>query len=434
MWMGYLLGLIALAQNSPPQPGAAPTLYIECRLVSFPTACVDLVPLYFNNLIQQSEDKEAATIALTLTDQLLATGELKVTLSFVSKTTPLISIGPFEMSPTLEANQPAHLAQQWLFAWIDQGVLTHFPPEDRAQTGASGVATQSHDMDLGVGAAVQSRKFENSPFYLNISLSGQSFSAGKPATATTVNTRSSSLNANGRVLLNYSTPRIRAIGDVHSGYAESSYPGAAGAQVEASNFTKGFSIMTIYSVAKRWSVAVIRTSDSNPGSNIQRDQYQSGGVEWTLVPFRVKETRELAIRTTVGQNNKALLAPNDRGNTEERLAYAFAALRFFWMFDEGRAVVNARASAFTVLSLKGYESYSASLDLGYQILRPIRVSVGLTYGYLKRSLTYPAAPDFSNPYQTTFLGGQPGRSLRFSFGMTATLGNRRRQNEDRRWQ
>ena len=128
------------------------------------------------------------------------------------------------------------------------------------------------------------------------------------------------------------------------------------------------------------------------------------------------------------------MLPNDRGNTLESLAYVYAALRVFWIFDESRAVINARASAFTVLSFSGYESYSASADLGYQILRPIRVTAGLSYGYLKRSLTYPAAPDFSNPYKTTFLGGQPGGSLRFSFGMTVTVGNRKAQNEDRRWQ
>lgn len=435
MWVGVLFSFLVGAQSVP--NSNAPTLYIDCRLTSFPVPCLDLVPLYFSGqLISRADTKSSATIVVTLTEQLYPTGERKVTFGFESRTTDAISVGPFEMSPTLSANvTDALAAQKWLFAYIDQGVLVHFHPRERAIVDPEGVATLSHDVSIPAGGqGIEKTKFSEGPFYVNMSLSGQTYSAGRPASATGFNTRSSSAYGNGKVLLNYSKPRVRVVGDIHAGYAESSYPSGNGGQVEASNFTRGFSAMAIYSVAKRWSVAVIRTSDSNPGSNFTKDQYQSGGVEWTLVPFRANETREVAIRATVGENAKNLLLPNDRGNTSERLAYVYAALRFFWMFDESRAVINARASAFTVLSFSGYESYSASMDLGYQILRPIRITAGVSYGYTRRSLTYPADPDFSNPYQTTFLGGQPGGSLRFSFGMTATIGNRKRQNEDRRWQ
>jgi hypothetical protein len=57
----------------------------------------------------------------------------------------------------------------------------------------------------------------------------------------------------------------------------------------------------------------------------------------------------------------------------------------------------------------------------YRLTDNISFNSSASFGYVGRSMRFPAVPDFSNPVQTTYLGGYSGGNYSTSLGITANV-------------
>ena len=112
---------------------------------------------------------------------------------------------------------------------------------------------------------------------------------------------------------------------------------------------------------------------------------------------------------------------------------AFAKVYAYWTFLENRATLKLNTGVENNLKYKGYQKYTISGVMSYQLNRSTKVSFISSYNYLTKSLNYPGFPDYSNPLMVQQMTGQSGKSLYMSVSLDVTIGNTLRKSRDRRW-
>jgi hypothetical protein len=178
---------------------------------------------------------------------------------------------------------------------------------------------------------------------------------------------------------------------------------------------------------------VINTYSKNKGANVNfRDDVQTG-VEWTLVPFRTTQNRELAFRVGPQYTNLTLGQANDLGHLQESYMSAFAQIYFYWVAMGDKLQSSLTSTTTDNLQHTNYYKETLSGTLKYQITSTFSINGSAAYIFEPRSMTFPANPNFSNPLQSTFLTDAPGSSHSVTIGVTGNLGAILRHLRDRRW-
>jgi hypothetical protein len=197
--------------------------------------------------------------------------------------------------------------------------------------------------------------------------------------------------------------------------------------------TQSLRALAVYSLSHRWSVAVIPRWSSDRVSNVNRKEEVATGIEYSLVPFRTTENHEISFRVGPRYTALHLATENDFGNVDESLVSAFAQIYLYWLFQDGKWGYTLVGAAEKYFNYGGVYGAGAYTSLSYQLNAVTRVGLSGAVNYYPKSLTYPRAPDFSNPILVSSMKGQAGRSTFFQIDLAMTIGNSRLKIRDRRW-
>ncbi|MDH4469046.1 MAG: hypothetical protein QE271_13390 [Bacteriovoracaceae bacterium] len=394
-----------------------PTLFIQCQL-RYAIDCEQLRRIFFEKLhVLERVDNDTAMIKVLLTDE---SGPQGILVHSKWSSNDDISMVDFSLPDLLLPTEfDAIKIQTEMITLLAQGVLPHIRVK-------SGLGTEEIIIKSLKNGTTTPPGNSNGPFYMDISLSGSSFRSGIGAVNPdgTSAPSTSSVFANGSVLLNNSTERTRVYVSGNASYSKNTQPGPGNTTLSAENFAPSLLVVGVYSLTKnkRWNVAIMGVQFANPGSNLVRGRNIESGVEYNLVPFRVTESYEFRVRATASNSDDRLVMANDRGNTHENYYQAAFQLYGYWLLLNDKASLTGSISASKNLSHAGYYSASSQLSFSFQISRGVRITTSGSYRYQAKNMRFPGIPDFSNPLQTQFLSGYSGGSYSTSLGISFILG------------
>jgi hypothetical protein len=285
------------------------------------------------------------------------------------------------------------------------------------------------DADTGISQPQKTGFFarlEKSPFSIDGNFSGN-FSKNGPV--------QNSSYLSGNIEGDFSTDKYR----VFAGYGlysqSNTQPDENGSKISVSNSQTWsyFLAARSFGEKRRWSVALGLDQYANPGNNVKSALDANVGIEYTLVPFRVTQNKEFYFRIGTGIEKLDLELENDLGFRSMYIQSARASLSAYWAVFDSKVILSGTGRVSVFPKFTGYENYSGTGSVRYRFSRSFSANSNYSIGYRKKSFTYPANPDYSNPLQTQFLTSAPGITTQLSFGLTITLGNTARKSSDRRW-
>ncbi len=191
----------------------------------------------------------------------------------------------------------------------------------------------------------------------------------------------------------------------------------------------------IYSIAERWSFAVVTLQGSANGTNIRNFSEYSTGIEYVVVPFKKDQPHQFMFRTGPSLSRIMLESENDRGNIREQIIGGFVQLAYVNQIIKKKLVLNSSAKASINPGLSNYNSYNANVVVSYNLTKSILLNGSSSFTYQKQSLTYPSVIDFTNPAQVSFIAGSgpAGLNYSYSFGVKFTIGAGNKKTSDQRW-
>ncbi len=390
-----------------------PTLYIQCELRTA-MDCETLRRAYFDRLkVIERKDDATALIRVRITDEEVRSGTL-IHAQWSARTIVDAPLPDLLLRPQYDAAK----IQSELIELITRPVVVVVQMEG----GSELVDLVIESLKAGSSGAPK----KPSPYYAEIDLEGSAKKSGIGALNAdgTPGPATSSANGTGSIELNRTTLRTRISAAFSAKYAKESQPGDDGSILTAENLSRSFDFVGVYSINKtaRWNVALIVNQYSDPGSNVQDSLNAQVGLEYNLVPFRVDQPYEFRIRAGLKKVEDHLVIANDRGNTVEDYYSVGAQLYTYWLILKQKASITGGLSARKNVSYRGYYSGSANLSFSYQITSGIAVNATGKYSYVKKSIDFPAVPDFSNPLQTQYLSGYSGGSYSTSLGVSFNIG------------
>ena len=211
-------------------------------------------------------------------------------------------------------------------------------------------------------------------------------------------------------------------------------PGATpGTKLSGGYTSQSFHEIGVFALNDHWSVAMINNTIKNSAANIDLQDTVATGVEWTLVPFRKTETKEIAFRVGPEASFLNLGSANSLGHLSEKSIIAFAQIYFYWVTLQDRLTFTSNVGLSKNLTYRQYYNAAVSGSASFQATRFLSFNVTGSYSYQPKSLSFPQNPDYSNPIKSSFLTGQAGKSFSFSYGVVVTLGNTTLKQRYRRW-
>ena len=406
------------------------TVFVECNFrATTKILCPDFIRGFYSSYdsVIRRESNEAATLSLSVTDEAITADQVRYSFSWKSKDQTQVSdfvlpliLDQTSLDPTSMMNTMIKNAAKGLVLYLD--VLT-----EKTTDGQIVVVYQPKD-----DGSVDTHKdgfldrLAKSPLFFSADALGSYSAAGvKPY-------NSSSITGNTYGELGYSKEKYKI--DLTGYYTnrKASIPTTSG-YLSNTSITNGYNGLFVYSMAKHWSVAVIQGGNVDKTSNIDLQTNTSAGLEWSLVPFRSTQNKELAFRVGTTYNTLALEKNNDMGHMSEQYFSAFAKIYFYWVFSDSKVSLALNTGISQNLKYNGYEQYSAGGTLSYQVNRAVRLNFIGGYTYTQKSLTYPGTPDLSNALQVQQMNGQAGGNMSFQVGLDFTVGNSLRKTRDRRW-
>jgi len=424
----------AFAQLEDAQNDLAPPVtpvHVECAFSqTTKITCADFIRGFFadtQSVIVQENNLDKASINLTLFDDADTGALTKYTFSWKSK--DHIQVSDFEYYYNVDqTTQDADQLRDSLLRRAAAGVTMYLDViRIKADDGVLSGSYQTPKNGVDAGEDGLFARLQKSPLYFNFGLDGSFRTTGQ---APYVN---SSLSVNPDMNVVYLKDRYKI--DILGYYknTKTSVPSSSGGTLTGETQSKYVNAIFVYTMKRRWSVAVIENYGSDTAANTHRFNNTTAGLEWALVPFRTNQNQELSFR--VGATNSVidLDNANERGNLSERYMTAFARIYSYWNFMDNRATLRLSTGVETNLKYKGYQKYNFGATMTFQLNRSTKLSFNGYYNYLTKSLTYPGVPDYSNPLLVQQMTGQAGRSLYSSVSLDITIGNSLKKSRDRRW-
>lgn len=192
----------------------------------------------------------------------------------------------------------------------------------------------------------------------------------------------------------------------------------------------------IYSVAHRWSFAIITIQGSAHGTNIRNFSEYATGVEYVVVPFKKDQPHQFMFRAGPSFSRLILNTENDRGNVREQVIGGFVQIAYVNQIIKKKLILNSSAKTSINPGLGGsYSTYVANVVVSYNVTKSILLDGSSSFTYQKQSLTYPTQIDFTNPAQVAFIAGSgpAGLNYSYSFGVKFTIGAGSKKTSDQRW-
>jgi hypothetical protein len=406
-------------------------VHVECQFrFTSKISCNEFIRGFFadtQTVISQEENLESAEIILSLIDD-SDTGSLtKYTFSWKSK--EHIQVSDFEYYYTVDQSTlDGDLLRDNLIRRAAAGIAMYLDVmKIKASDGSLSATYQSKNTSGGVAQDGFFDRLQKSPLFINAGLDGSYRSIGQFPYRTT----SMSINPDINVIFLKDRYKI----DLYANYKRSmtSVPNSSGGSLTAQADARYFRGFVVYTMQRRWSVAVVEHIGSDNTGNTKLFNHTTGGIEWALVPFRTNENKELTFRFGATHSMLDLNYANSRGNLTEQYVSAFARLYAYWNSMDTRTSLRVYGGVETNLKYKGYNKFNLGATVSFQINRSTKLSLNGNYNFLTKSLTYPGSPDYSNPLMVQQMTGQSGRSLTTSVGIDITIGNNLRKSRDRRW-
>jgi hypothetical protein len=427
----HAAGARASLPDAPKAQNGKFRLNIECTFrYTTITNCQDFKTLFFSqesSLVEEVDSENDVDLILSLTDEQQAdASHVGYTFSWTSNLPDApgpISL-PLILSTLLDTNSTLNaLVQNGAKGLLVYCSIVNQNPGDNGQV----VVVYSPDGSGGTPSGGWLNKLANSPWFFNIAGSGTLASSGKGANNEKL--------TNGSVApeVAYFTDKYKVDLTASAAYTGEAVPSGTGGQISAHDLAESASGMVVYSVATNWSVAVINNTIKNTGANVKLHNDIDTGVEWTLVPFRTTQNRELAFRVGPEFTTLSLAQANDLGHLQEKYMSAFAQIYFYWVALGDKLTSSLSSTTTDDLQHSNYYKTTVTGTLGYQFNSVLGVTGSANYIFEPRSITYPANPNFTNPLQSTFLTDQPGGGYSYSVTLNIKLGNAIRKIRDRRW-
>ncbi len=393
------------------------SIYFECQMGSLD--CEEIAREFFQthgSLYKRASRKEDAQLWARITDQSLPNGTTEV--RFVWKAREEMDMA--DVAPPAYVVDFRSTPENVAINQVATQMAAHASFFLRATSAETSGTTTTVVFETKQSAVT--KKAYTGPLFFDLSLSGSGSS----------NSTNSSFYGNGMASGTYSVEKFKVTAGFYLGQEKSSTTTDEG-KLNGRNVAYDMIVRGVYSIHKRWSVALYGYANRNPGNNVQHMRDVISGVEWLLVPFRRTELKQAHVRAGVGIADVALGQENDLGWKNKTYFFTFANGGIEWPVANNKLTIGLHGSAYYYPEFKGYERFSAKSEATYQVTPQIRLQGSYGLEYRKRSLTFPGNPDYSNPLQTMFLRGVPGFASNFSVGIGVTLGNSRRQEADRRW-
>jgi|GEM_PF-3743047 len=286
-------------------------------------------------------------------------------------------------------------------------------------------------------------RLEKSPWFINLKGGGASSENGNA----NVYTRNTSASSNLEVA--YIQDRFKTNVNGNFSYSQQSLSMGSAGTFSAENFKTYLSGIVIYTLTPpqepgapenhtgSWSVAVFNSNTTESGANIRNLNSTLAGIEWTLVPFRTTQNKELAFRIGPEYNSLQLYRPNDLGHMDEQFWRVLAKIYYYWVVFEDRLNLTVGASAEGNLTYWDRSTWSLNGQATYQVSRALSVSAGMKRVFSDNPMLWYPDPSqgagSSNPLQGAFQTGQPGGQMTVNVGISVLLGNSIKKQRDRRW-
>lgn len=437
-WMSALITALLFGQNSLAQLPmnfdlGTLSLGIECNFrATSKFSCNDLINDIFSDyktIVHREDSPGNALVTLSLTDEAGPNGRVIYTYTWKSRESTQLTDWPYSITLDQSAMDEVQL-RSTLSMNAATGIqvylkVTKVSVED-GKMNVSSEPNSNSTSDGSNGGLYQ--RLAQSPIYIDLDLDGSfSMQGNKPY---------DSKSTFGGVFPEVGFLKERYKFSTGGFYTnrESSVPTDTG-YIHSSIVQKGVGSIFVYSMGekRKWSVAVFNMMSSDPNSNIDASTTTGAGIEYTAVPFRVTENRELAFRVGGNFNTLNLGQANGLGHVSEQYASVFAKIYFYWVLNQSKFSIKTTAGIEQNLKYRGYEKFNVDGTLGYQINKATKLTASAKYSYTANSLTYPLNPDLSNALQVSQMSGVAGKALNMSLGLEFTIGNIKRKTRDRRW-
>ncbi len=394
-------------------------VFFECQMLQTPVDCEEISREFFRahgSIFRRVPRKDESDIWVKMTDRVDA-GEVRY-IQFEWKAreaidTPDLNPAPYRID---FQSTPINVAVNQIATQMAAHAAYYLRVISAVTTDQSTVVVFE-----SLNGAVGKKPYDG-PLFLDLNMSANGNRNGA----------NSSFYASGTMNATYSTAKFKVTAFSHLSHQNTTAATADG-KLSGNNTAVSSSLRGIYSFHKRWSVAIYGYHYQDPGNNVDGMRDAITGVEWILVPFRQTQLTEAYVRAGTGIADMDLGSKNALGWDRRTYAFLFAYGFVRVPLINNKLTASFRGSAYQYPEFKGYQRFSAMAEATYQVTGQVRLQGSYTLDYRKRSLTFPANPDYSNPLQTSFLRNAPGLSTQFSLGIGITLGNSRRQQEDRRW-
>jgi hypothetical protein len=242
-------------------------------------------------------------------------------------------------------------------------------------------------------------------------------------------------SATGYLDVNYSPDRYRFMGGFFINGQSITQPNDSGGSLKAKNTNRGAFVMGARSFGekRKWSVALYAEFHENSGNNENRNLSRGVALEYILVPYRTTQNKEVYARIGSGMQDLDLLLENDLGHRVHSYHFVFSEVGTYWTLFNSNFVLSARGRVKLNTAYQDYSIFSGNLAAQYKISKVVALNAEYALSYHKKSLNFPKNPNYSNPLQTQFLTGAPGKNTTFSVGISVNIGNGDRKSSDRRW-
>jgi hypothetical protein len=402
------------------------SLYIECDLRNVGLDCEnDVRNVFFTEFpnIKRANSAEAALISVKITDERNTVGTV---VRFNWSSDPKLGVEEFKLSIRFNL-EDASVKRESIKKALIKGVVAHL--EVLSGTAAENTISTSYQTGNTIPKSTSSY---SGPFYLNAAING--FIARSGIGALDSQGAPQGINStqvfNSSFVANYSTVPYRFKVNVSDSRTLISVPNGSGGNISSRSSNFYVSTLAIHSLGKagstaprKWNVLLLAEYNRSPNANIQNSLEVRAGMEYTIVPFRIEQTKEFRFQLSATNQRLSLLSENSRGNLEENTVLALARLYLYWLMNDSKVSVSLGISGSQNLNLSQYRSYGFSTSFSYQITKSVRFDTSGAYSYQTKSLTFPGTPDYSNPTQTQFLSGSAGGNIFFNAGVTLTILN-----------
>lgn len=183
-------------------------------------------------------------------------------------------------------------------------------------------------------------------------------------------------------------------------------------KIAADNWHHMEKLVVSNTFSNRWTVALIAQNRQDPGANIKGSTQIGGAVEWNLVPYKIKDSKQgskqFMFRTGLSHADLKLAFPNIADQTETQYPLGFLQFSAHWLLAHDKLSINSKSYTSMNMKQTKFKFLQLSADITYQFSKRLGFSYGISASHQKYSQSYPGNIGMLKPGDTFFLKDVPG--------------------------